>query len=331
MFKIVSIFLTIWFCTDCANGALNGTNTGVAQLDGTTASIAAGLISSSWSTPFDVPNEDNQPDETYTKQHFAKMWYNLLIASPGFLNVVQGEDDPYTWTTGSGCDYNLAGGRFSYTNQTEDDILSNASRIVYNIDEGVSIGPVDRNIIVGGADPVVGEYSFENPLKTATVIQTLYAALIPKDIVQRVSNCNRPDGALNLTTEEAEEVLYKWKEAMEGTWTKGWDDESDGDVQFVAFFDDSGGVVGSTGRMLEEITLDNTVLTMASIVVITVFSALFLFSTDIVESRVLITLVGVVLVVISFFAALGFGLLVGTKINVVRFAHTLATILTRAP
>lgn len=53
-----------------------------------------------------------------------------------------------------------------------------------------------------------------------------------------------------------------------------------------------------------------------SIIIIAVISAIFLFSTDVVESRVLLTLVGVGLVLISFFGALGFGLILGIKINI---------------
>jgi len=57
-------------------------------------------------------------------------------------------------------------------------------------------------------------------------------------------------------------------------------------------------------------------LTSISIVLIALFSALFLFSWDWVESRVGITLLGVVLVVLAFLGALGFALLVGVKISV---------------
>jgi hypothetical protein len=55
---------------------------------------------------------------------------------------------------------------------------------------------------------------------------------------------------------------------------------------------------------------------MISILLIAVFSALFLFNFNWVESRVGITLIGVALVVIAFFGALGFALLVGVKISV---------------
>lgn len=68
--------------------------------------------------------------------------------------------------------------------------------------------------------------------------------------------------------------------------------------------------------MLEEITLDNGLLTAISIIVILAFSVIFLFSFDPIESRVLLTFFGVSLVVLSFFAALGLGILFGIKINV---------------
>lgn len=68
--------------------------------------------------------------------------------------------------------------------------------------------------------------------------------------------------------------------------------------------------------MLQEITLDNTALTVLSIALIAIFSVLFLFSLDWVESRVLITLVGVALVCLAFFAAVGFAILIGTKISI---------------
>jgi hypothetical protein len=75
-------------------------------------------------------------------------------------------------------------------------------------------------------------------------------------------------------------------------------------------------VVGTTGRLLEEITLDNGTLVAISITLIAAFSAIFLFHWDLVESRVLVTLVGVSLVILAFYAALGFALMVGIKINI---------------
>lgn len=75
-------------------------------------------------------------------------------------------------------------------------------------------------------------------------------------------------------------------------------------------------MIGTTGRMLEEITLSNEVLMAVSIVIIAAFSILFLFSFDPIESKIMITIAGVILVVLAFFASVGFGLMVGIKINV---------------
>jgi hypothetical protein len=288
----------------------------VPDLDNPTAAVA-NTLTSYWCTPYNLPSEDNPgEEESYTKQHFARMWYDLLIDSDSFLGLTQGKDDPYSWTTGQGCGYVLKGERYPYTNEAEVDILHNASREVYYIDEGESIGVVDRNLIIGDAVPSVGAYNFSNPLKTVGVVQTLYAALVPEDLIERVKHCKRPGGPIvDLSLEDAEEVLYRWKEAMEEAWSEGWDDDDAGEVQFVFFADDSA-VGGTTARMLEDITLSNNKLTIIAIIFIALFSAMFLFSFNVVESRVLITLIGVALVVLAYFAAIGFGLLVSIKVNI---------------
>jgi hypothetical protein len=246
---------------------------------------------------------------------FARMFYDLMIDSPGFLNLVQGEDDPYTWTTGQGCGYSLAGERDQYTNQTEENILLRASRELYYIDEGETVGVVDRNLLLGGITPRVGNYSFENPIQEVGVLQTLYVGLLPDKIVDRVKNCNRPGGSVDITVSEAEDILRDYKEAFEDSWSEGWNDNDEGEVQFVIFTDDNG-VIGTTGRMLRDITLDNGKLMAVSIILIAFFSVMILISPNWIESRVLITLVGVALVLLAFFASVGFAILIGIKINV---------------
>jgi hypothetical protein len=297
----------------CGNDVLTGTDTPSPEFNAATAGAMA-QATSRWCTQYDLPTAE-EPEGTFTKQHFARMWYDLLIASDSFLGVTQGEDDPYTWTTGQGCGYNLGGERDPYTGRDEQSILFNASRELYFIDEGETIGVVSRNLLFGDVTPRVGDYSFENPLQEVGLVQSLYASLRPPGIVERVRNCNRPGGAVDITVEDAEDILKLYKEEMENIWSRGWDDDNAGEVQFVGFFDDNG-VIGTTGRMLQQITLDNTTLTTISILLIALFSVLFLFSLDWVESRVLITLVGVALVVLSFFAALGFAILIGVKISV---------------
>jgi len=210
----------------------------------------------------------------------------------------------------------LRGQRDSYTNIQEDTILRNASRELYFLDEGVSIGVVSREMLMGDVHPSIGEYSYDFPLEKVGVTQSLYIGLYPVNIVERVKHCKRPTGPVEITEEDAGEILYLFKEAMENAWTQGWGNETHGEVQFVGFFDDSVGIVGTTGRMLREITLDNNTLTAISIGLIALFSALFLFSTDWIESRVLITLIGVGLVVLAYFGAVGFALLIGVKINI---------------
>ena len=76
------------------------------------------------------------------------------------------------------------------------------------------------------------------------------------------------------------------------------------------------GASGTTARMLQEITLNNGVLIAVSILIIAVFSVLFLFDSNPVESRIILTLIGVFLVILAFFAAVGFGIMLGIKVNI---------------
>ena len=135
---------------------------------------------------------------------------------------------------------------------------------------------------------------------------------MPEDIVERVKNCNRPGGPIDMTEDDATDILEAYKKAFEESWTEDWDDDNSGDVQFVLFADDSG-AIGTTGRTLRDITLDNGKLMSISIVLIALFSVILLISPDWIESRVLITLVGVALVVLAFFASLGLAILAGIK------------------
>ena len=68
--------------------------------------------------------------------------------------------------------------------------------------------------------------------------------------------------------------------------------------------------------MLKAITLSNSDLVGISIAIIAVFSILFVLSSDPVESRISITIIGVFLVIFAYFAAVAFGLILGIKINI---------------
>lgn len=260
-----------------------------------TAGVYTPSLTQKGCTDYSLPLED----ELRTEQHFARMWYDLLIDSDAFLGLTQGESDPYTWTTGEGCGYELKGERASYTGKSEDEILKSTAKELYYIDEGSSIGTLDKSLLMGGSN---------------ATIQNIYPALHPRHIPNRVQNCNRPRGAINITEADAEVVLELFKKAMVKTWTEEWDDDNAGEVQFVGFFDDLG-VGGTFSFLLADITDDNGKLTLISIALITFVSVLFLASPTI-ESKIMITIIGVLLVILSFFAALGFGILIGIKINI---------------
>uniref|UniRef100_A0A6V2M2U5 SSD domain-containing protein n=1 Tax=Ditylum brightwellii TaxID=49249 RepID=A0A6V2M2U5_9STRA len=310
----------VWFMASvtevsasCNNGKVGGTITGNTELDQKTGAVAATRMSPEWCTQY---NEPTGTDEIRTQTHFAKMWYDLLIDSEPFLGINQGEDDPYSFTTGQGCDYELTGSRYSYTGQSTDDILYSASRDLYYIDEGVSIGALDTSLLIGDVEPPNGEYNFDNPLKRVGAIQNLYFLNIPSKIVDRVKNCNRPGGPIeDLTEEDAKEILRQFKLKFEDDWSRDWDDEDSGNVQFVAFADDTG-AEGTTQRVLNEVTLSSGQLMGISIFIIFFFSVVFLFSFDVIQSKVLVTIVGVSLVIIAFFGALGTAILSGIKLNV---------------
>jgi hypothetical protein len=178
-----------------------------------------------------------------------------------------------SWTTGTGCDYDLGYSRFSYTGQSEDTILRNASTFLYNIDEGAEIGVVDTTPLMGEVYPPIGQYSFENPLQHVGLLQTVYMTLVAQGIVERVEHQNRPGGPLNITEEDAREVLGLFKASFESLWAEGWDDDSE-EVQFVCYFDDAD-TPGTLGVFLSSVTKSSGLLTAASILIIVAFSGRF--------------------------------------------------------
>lgn len=227
----MSEILTYFLPADCGNGLLKGTrNQGFLDL------ISRDFFrdaTDQWCTKF---NEPFGEDGVRTVQFFARMWFDLLIDSDQFLNITQGQSDSYVWTIGQGCGYAIGGSRYSYRTATsQEELMGNVSGELYFMDEGEVLGAIDRNLLIGGAYP--RDYNVTNPLEEATVLQTIYPALLAEDIVDRVSNCNRPQGPVEITTEDAEEILALFKEAFEENWSKDWDKDDSGDVAFVGFFD----------------------------------------------------------------------------------------------
>ena len=256
------------------------------------------LLPSKWCTDHNKPLTAAGP-ASMNKLHFVKMWYNLLLDN-NFLGITQGEDDPYSWTNGNGCGYDLGGERYSYnqTEITESDILQNSSGDLYFLDEGSSIGALDKSLLIGGVKEANGVY------ESVTTFQNIYPMAIPENVIKRVSNCNRPGGGIEITTDDAVEILESFKRKMVDIWSEGWDNDEDGNVQFTAFFD-SVGTAGTFNFTLREISDDSSFLTFVSILIIAVISMTFLFNFNLVKSRMGVTLVGVILVVLSFVGSLG--------------------------
>jgi hypothetical protein len=193
----------------------------------------------------------------------------MLLSFPNLVHF------PFTpsWTAGTGCGYDLGYSRFSYTGQPEDTILQNASTFLYNIDEGTEIGVIDTTPLMGDVYPPIGQYSFDNPLQHVGLLQTVYITLVAQGIVERVGHKNRPGGPLNITEDDAREVLSHFKASFESLWAEGWDDDSE-EVQFVCFFDDAD-TPGTLGVFLNSVTNSSGLLTAASILIIAAFSGRF--------------------------------------------------------
>jgi hypothetical protein len=126
------------FHSECGNGYLLGTNATSEDVNNRTRAVAI-ASTDFWCSPYTIPNDDDPGTGNYTRQYFAKMWYDRLLDSEGFLNIKKGYSDPYSWTSGAGCGYELGGERHRYTNMSEDSILFNASRDLYFYDEGTYI------------------------------------------------------------------------------------------------------------------------------------------------------------------------------------------------
>lgn len=269
------------------------------------------LLPSTWCTDHNKPRTEDGP-ASMNKLHFVKMWYNLLLDN-NFLGITQGEDDPYSWTNGNGCGYDLGGERYSYnqTDVTESDILGNSTGDLYFLDEGSSIGALDKSLLIGGVNSdESGTY------ESVTTFQNIYPMAIPENVIERVSHCNRPGGGIDITTDDAVEILESFKRQMVDIWSAGWDDSTDGNVQFTAFFD-SVGTAGTFNFTLREISDDSSFLTFISILIIAGISMAFLFNCNMVKSRMGVTLVGVILVVLSFVGSLGAYFLVSLLVEII--------------
>jgi len=229
------------------------------------------------------------------------------------VNGALSDKTPYTYQVNKGGE-----ARFVSTGASEQGILAAASDTCYAWDEGQGYPAASKPITFGGSTPGSVDVSATNPLEIVKAFQVVFRIIAPSDIVARVALAVRPGGPLEISENDAEEIMYKMKEKFEDAFTKGWDDEEDGDVQFSAFSDDVG-VVGSFGRTLEEFTTDSAPLSAYSYAALLVLSTLLLTSFNHpVRSQGSLGFVGAFMVVLAFLGAIGLSVFSGIALNVVQ-------------
>jgi len=168
---------------------------------------------------------------------------------------------PYTFQTNSDV---FGMPRPSANGSDESAILAAASGTCYNWDGGQAL-PATNPILTYSSPPnglQPEDFSPTQPLEFVSAFQHLYQILRPEMVVERVTNAYRPSGSISaLTTKQARDVIYKFKEAFEKNMAKDWDKESSGKMYHTAFADDSG-AIGTFGRMLSDVTLESVPLSI---------------------------------------------------------------------
>jgi hypothetical protein len=204
------------------------------------------------------------------------------------------------------------------TGSTDESIMNGASEVCYTWDEGAAYPATNKPLTFGGTKPSAVEVSPTNPFTSVKAFQNVYRFIAVEDIVSRVSMSIRPGGAKVITKADGEQILYKMKEEFENTFSKGWDDDSHGDVSFSAFSDDNG-AIGTFGRTLADFTTKSAALTLFSYLILVILCAALLCNTsNPVRSQSLLGFLGGVLVILAFFGAIGCTVLSGIKLNLIQ-------------
>jgi len=207
------------------------------------------------------------------------------------------------------------------TGASDEFILNAASDTCYTWDGGQGYPATGKPVTFGGTKPGVTQGSVSSTGHTLTLVeafQVVYRFIHPADIVERVAMANRPGGGKVIKESDAEEILYKMKEAFEKEFVRGWEDEDDGDLQFSGFSDDVG-ARGSFGRTLETFTTQSAPLSMLSYAALLLLSAVLLGSVrNPVRSQATLGFFGALMVMLAFLGALGCTVLNGIKLNVIQ-------------
>jgi len=201
------------------------------------------------------------------------------------------------------------------TMASDADVLSAASSTCYTWDGGAVLPANIPILMYGEASPEA--FSDTQPLTSVEALQHVYSFLIPKDLQKRLAA--RPPskgGPISLTEEQAGEVLAEFKKAFEKSFSEGWDDPSNGNLENTAFVDDVG-APGSFANTLSELTTDSIPLIAIYGLVTVCLCALFFASRDLVASRAILVTTGSLLALLGCFAALGLSALLDISFNVV--------------
>jgi hypothetical protein len=205
------------------------------------------------------------------------------------------------------------------TDNDDEVLLGAASEICYNWDEGLVLPEAFPVMTLGGTSPRDAEdVNSTNPYNRIRALQSIYYFLHPDKIQSRVASEDRPQGAKTISKGKAEEILYKFKKEFEKTYSSGWNDDKDGDVQFVGFTDDTG-VIGSFGRTLSTFTVQSLPLSLLCYVITAVVCSLLLANLhDYVRSRMALGMFGSIAAVVAFSGALGLTCIFNIKLNIVQ-------------
>jgi len=194
------------------------------------------------------------------------------------------------------------------------EVLATASAPCYGWDNGALLPAIQPLLIYGSPTP--SDYSEENHLTSLDAVQHYHTMHVPEGFMNKLRSSNRPDGAIDLSYDDAVEVLERMKERFEDVMTAGWNDRNAGHVEHTLFADDAG-TVGTFGRSLPELAEEAVPLALLYSLVTVAFSALMFFRIRCSTSKAGMAAIGSLLAALGCYGGLGLGIVLGLKVDVV--------------
>lgn len=150
-------------------------------------------------------------------------------------------------------------------------------------------------------------------------LQVVYFLNEAKYLKSKVASPIRQQGPGNyppveISEDDALEVVMKMKEKMEEVWTRNWDKDDDETADVNRYTAYTGGDGGTFYRVLKKTTEDSVVPSVVSYVVIIVVSVVLMMSPRPTESKMLVSLLGALLSIVAFSGALGLVVLGGSRL-----------------